>query len=93
MFKIGDEVMDVDGRMYVVFGIMNKKPKELRTVYEVRSNEGLPIRIDEFRLAPYNEKVAAALMSVAEQCYKTRKLSDELAHMRNSLFEQMQGAK
>jgi hypothetical protein len=89
MFNIGEQTMDVDGRLYIVLGII-KKPKDTRIVYEVRSDEGLAIRLDAFRLAPYNEKIAYALSNLAEQCQKSRKLSDELAQMRNNLFETTQ---
>jgi len=80
MFKIGDEVMDKDGRQYTVLGIGAH-------TYEIRDENGITGLGDEYHLAKYDPVLGPSLIKIAEGITRVEGLLLEVRTLQINLFE------
>lgn len=81
MFKIGDEVMDKDGRQYTVMGVGFSS-------YEVLdSNGNMQAGLSHEWLAPYDPLLSGALLLIAEKVALVAELMNTIENQRAILFE------
>ncbi len=81
MFKIGDEVMDKDGRLYTVMGV------GFATYELLDSNGNMHAGVLEQSLAKADHPVAEALARITEKVTFVEGLLNEMKNAQADLFE------
>jgi len=82
MFKIGDEVMDRDGKQYMVMGV------GLLGAYEIRDADGnMQAGVLEVFLAKYDPSLAEKLVVIADCITRMEVLVNDVKNQQTSIFE------